>query len=566
MTAIQQSIIEPRQLRPYQLEAVKAVESDWDDGYRRVGVVLATGLGKSTVGGSLISNAYRGGQRVLVLAHRAELLDQFQRDTMLVDPSIPPDAFGHVRAELNDHDAPIVFATFQTLAQLKRRRAVGARDVIIIDEVHHLPSPNYHMTFKDLGGYDSALICGLTATMARADTRADQVGLGDVIEKISYERDLQWAIENGYLVKPTGLTVRVKELNKLNSIPNVAGDFNQGQLAQIMEAAAGFTVAAIGKHAADRQSIVFAASVRAAHTIAARINAETPLTAHPVTGDMPYEERKPVYQRFRAGELDVLVTVAVLTEGADFPRCDCVVLARPTRSPLLLSQMVGRALRPYPGKSDALVLDLSGTTRTMKLVSLTDLHLKDLDLIEVDERGDEIQPEPEPEPEPTALKPPKKIQRDGVVDMTPVDLFSYSHVLWLRTPAGVNFLPLPEQFIAFIWPYDGDPDASEYAAGWLSTRSGLGEFVDLDDDGKPIYRPMAAAIAKAMKWAEDAGHSLPVRKAGWRSGNRPPSEAQLRLAAGLGIPHANRMSRGRLSDEISIVFASRWLDRRMKVT
>lgn len=856
-TKMTATTIVPRELRPYQLEAVAAVESDWDDGYRRVGVVLATGLGKSTVGGKLISNAYRAGQRVLVLAHRAELLDQFCRDTMAVDPNIPEHAFGHVRAEHNDVDAPIVFATLQTLTQLKRRQAVGRRDVIIWDECfvagtsvdgrpieslrpgdyvtavdeigtvtsrqvtavmsstpsalvrvttetgeqivctprhpfltefgwlpawmlpcgiclhhaatevhdmrstsgyvieassssvqkdrssllltgackpmaksavqrddgenksslcfttndrpqsdakpgdpvksvgssqalrmeaagarrkwasnnqiavavggnsrmayrisdhnarretslplqdghcasiyegvrrsgrpessdnqesnlgqaprrttfgprvasvsflkpgrdgtygglcpggmvynlevdtdhtytvgsgivvhncHHAPATGYHATFRELGGYDSALMCGLTATMARADAKADQVGVGDVIEKISYERDLQWAIENGYLVKPSGLTVRISDLNKLNEIPNVAGDFNQGRLAEVMEAAVSYTVDAIEKHARDRQSIVFAASVRAAHAIAQRLNDEQELRARAITGEMSYNDRLPYYRKFREGKLDVLVTVAVLTEGADFPRCDCVVIARPTRSPLLYSQMVGRALRPFPNKDDALVLDLSGVTAHMKLVNLTDLDVKDLDLIEVDTEGNEVVPEPAAEPK----AQPERIARDGVVDMMPVDLFGYGHTLWLRTPAGVSFMPLPDQFIAFIWPYDGNPESTEYAAGWLSTRSGLGEFVDLDEDGKPAYRPMATAIAKASKWAQEAGHQLPVRKAGWRSGSRAPSDKQLRLAAMLAIPNAARMSRGRVSDEISIAFAARWLDRRMK--
>lgn len=560
-TKMTATTIVPRELRPYQLEAVAAVESDWDDGYRRVGVVLATGLGKSTVGGKLISNAYRAGQRVLVLAHRAELLDQFCRDTMAVDPNIPEHAFGHVRAEHNDVDAPIVFATFQTLAQLKRRRAVGRRDVIIVDETHHLVATGYHATFRELGGYDSALMCGLTATMARADAKADQVGLGDVIEKISYERDLQWAIENGYLVKPNGLTVRIPGLNKLNEIPNVAGDFNQGRLAEVMEAAVGYTIDAIEQHARDRSSIVFAASVKAAYQIARRLNDEQELRARAITGEMSYNDRLPYYRKFREGKLDVLVTVAVLTEGADFPRCDCVVIARPTRSPLLYSQMVGRALRPLPGKDDALVLDLSGVTAHMKLVNLTDLGVKDLDLIEVDTDGNEVVPEPEPTEPRIQLE---RIARDGVVDMMPVDLFGYGHTLWLRTPAGVSFMPLPDQFIAFIWPYDGNPESREYAAGWLSTKTGLGEFIDVDEDGKPAYRPMATAIAKASKWAEEAGHQLPVRKAGWRSGSRAPSDKQLRLAAMLAIPNAARMSRGRVSDEISIAFAARWLDRRMK--
>ncbi len=144
--------IEPRTLRPYQIEAVEAVKTDWARGTRRVGVVLPTGAGKSTVIGKLASDAYRIGKRVVLLAHRAELLDQMIRDMLAVDPTIPAEDIGIVRAELDDHRAPIVAATLQTLGSASRLEALGERDIILWDEVHHAGAETWNATFRELGG------------------------------------------------------------------------------------------------------------------------------------------------------------------------------------------------------------------------------------------------------------------------------------------------------------------------------------------------------------------------------------------------------------------------------
>lgn len=559
--------IAPRELRPYQSEAVAAVEADWASGVNRVGVVLPTGAGKSTVIGKLISNAYHAGHRIVCLAHRGELLDQMRRDLKAVDPTIPDQHLGMVRAEHNDHTAPIVFATLQTLATAKRRRLLGKRDVILWDEVHHAPAVGYHATFRELGGYDDALMCGFTATMYRSDTtkgKTAQIGLGDVIEKISYEKNLRWAIEEGYLVPPTGLTVRIGELNALDKIKNVAGDFNQADLAEIMEAAVEYTVDAIEKHAVDRRSIVFAASVEASRQIADLINERGKLKAVSTTGSMTYDERQPVYQAFRDGDIDVMVTVMVLTEGADFPMCDCVVMARPTRSRVLYSQMVGRALRLYPDKTDALVLDLSGTTRQMRLIHLSELvHGMGLDITEVDEDGEELLCDKcgmnlgvclcEPE----VVERNVSIKRQGPVDMVTIDLIDGSDTLWLETPAGVPFICLSEGMNVFVWP---DDQRETWAVGSISTRTGRGAFAEVDLNGEAVFYPLATALRKAEEWVIENGHTLPSKFASWRTKSQAPTDRQSNYARSLHIVGAETFTRGRLADEISIALMSRTVD------
>lgn len=252
----------PRQLRDYQVAAVDAVERDWASGKNRVGVVLPTGSGKSSVIGETGRRALDRSQRVLCLAHRGELLDQMRRDFIAVAPHYA-DRTGIVRAETDDSHADIVFATLQTLATAHRRQALGKRHVILWDEVHHAGAEGFHTTFSELGGYDDALMAGFTATMYRNERGV--IGLGDVIQKISYEKDIRWAIKKGFLVQPRGLTVRIKGLDALNDVRSVAGDFHQGELAEVMEACTQYVVDAIKLHAADRRPIIFAASVDAAH-------------------------------------------------------------------------------------------------------------------------------------------------------------------------------------------------------------------------------------------------------------------------------------------------------------
>lgn len=551
---------EPRSLRPYQSEAVASVEMAWDEGTSRVGIVLPTGAGKSTVIGRLAANAYHRGQRVVLLAHRGELVDQMIRDLKAVDPSIPPQHIGVVRAEQDDHHAPIVGATLQTLGSAHRLNALGKRDVILWDEVHHAAADGFHATFTELGGYSDALMCGFTATMRR--TERGRVGLGDVIEKIVYTKDLRWAIDNGFLIRPKGLTVRLDDLNALNDVRTVAGDFVQNEMQRVMEAATSYVVDAVKMHAADRRPIIFAASVEAAHAITAALN-ESDYPAVAVTGEQPYSERQGLYAAYRTGTTRALVTVMVLTEGADFPECDCVVLARPTRSANLYSQMIGRALRLHPGKEDALVLDLSGSARQMRLTSLPQILPGVPTRVVGGDGEDIIVTETEPEEVAEILRPLKPKLR-GPVRMVSIDLISgeSGDTLWLETPAGVPFVPLNDGWLVFLWPQGGKRGTSDsrYAVGSLNTRTRAGGWVG----SKEEYLPLADAIAYAEQSIPAAGFTIPKSRATWRRGNQAPSEAQVRVARSLGIAGWEDMTKARLSDEISVAFATRALDPHMQ--
>ena len=532
-----------RQLRPYQQEAVDAVRDYWTkpglDRYTPV-VVLPTGTGKSTVIARLAVDAADMGLRVVMLAHRAELLDQMADSVVAVDPTRTRP--GIVQGPRNYPQRQIVAASFQTLtSNPAKMRALGKRDVVLVDEMHHSAASTYKAVLSEFGVLDTttAVACGFTATPSRSDG-----GLGDIWDDVVFQRSLKWAIQQGYLVTPRGLSVVVPNLD-LSSVTIRSGDYAPGELEQVMESSTDTTVDAVQRHAADRRMIVFAAGVDHAASLADTLTARG-IPAAAVTGAHSRDERAASYDAYRRGDLQALVTVQVLTEGADFPMCDCVVMARPTRSQTLYSQMVGRALRLYEGKTDALVLDLAGSARDMSLVTLPNLH-DEAAYKRVSPTSDEDPGQDEP------VEKQERVQRTGVVDMENIDLLGNSPANWLSTGKGVRFLDCRNRFVFLLppqpdtWPADqlrvcvvGKPGKDQSVNGALPDT-----FTDL---------------AGAMERAESvAGADLPDRAASWRSRSKP-SDAQINYARQLGVTFPDKKTRARLSDDISIASATRRID------
>lgn len=532
-----------RQLRPYQAEAANAVMAEWGKEVRRTAVVLPTGTGKSTVIGKVAAESARMGLRVAMLAHRGELLDQMADTVPQVDPSLPRP--GIVRADQDDSSAQIVAASFQTLVNAHRHAALGQRHVILVDETHHVTADSYRRVVEDFG--PDAFMCGFTATLRREDGKA----LRELIQSIAYEKNLRWAIEQKFLVKPRGITVKIPDLD-LGKVKTTAGDFQNRDLAEVMEAETDEVVKAILKHCATDgyRPIIFAASVMAAHDIAAELTTAG-MAAEAVTGEMGYGDRQPIYARYRSGVTRALVTVMVLTEGADFPMCDAVVIARPTQSQNLYSQMVGRALRTAPGKDHALVVDLVGTSRVLKLVTVSNLDAGVTPKV-VDPDGNELPPEDDDEIDGGLIAPTARQRRLGPIETIGIELLGpdETNILWLATVKGIPFVcPQESDFAWFLWQTDED----HYRVGKMPVkgREGGGWCSD------PL--PLTLAVAFAEDQIMDEGWAMPKRSASWRK-YQPASEAQLRYARTLGIINPEDMTKARLSDEISIALVSRRLD------
>jgi len=537
---------EPRELRGYQTEAVAAVHAAWGSGTRRPAVVLPTGTGKSTVIAQIAADARARGLRVAMLAHRGELLHQMADSVLAVDPAGPRP--GIVQAGLDESSEAIIAGSFQTLVNAERRHRIGRRDILLIDECHHSPAATYTKVMRELGAFDpetGVFTAGFTATMSRSDG-----GLGGVWDEVVFERDIRWALENGFLVHPHGLTVVLPGLD-LSKIRTVAGDYAGGELAEAMEASVESTVDAYVRYASGRSTIVFAAGVDHADALAEALTFRG-VRADAVLGSMSTDEREDVYRRFRDGELEAMVTVQVLTEGADFPRCDAVVLARPTKSQTLYAQMVGRALRQYPGKTDALVLDLAGSTRDTSLVTITDLS-PTAETRKVTPEGEEVD-EAELD-EPAGGRPPRQF-REGPLQLETIDLLAASAANWLVTDGGVRFLSIQGGYLVFLWP-PHPPEAGPVSVGWTPSRGRRQVTWLAGPDGAPVTGTLAQAVEGAEHFASSLG-PVPYRDASWRS-TAKPSEGQVKFAAGLGIDNPEGKTRARLSDDISTALASRLL-------
>lgn len=344
--------------------------SAFKGGRQRVAVQLPTGTGKTVLFSALAAEQART-SRVLVLAHRAELLDQAHATLgRMVPASI---SVGIVQAERDDADAGIVVASVPTLIRperLARVLAGGPVGLVVVDEAHHAAADSYRAVLDGLGCFtpDGPRVLGVSATMFRADGK----GLGDVFEQIAFDVPLLDMIRAGYLAN-----LRAKQIElavDLDALRIVDGDYHAGELADALAAAdaPAHVAAALAEHARGRVALCFTPTVALADATADACRG-LGLRAAVVTGEQDADTRRAAFAAIRTGRLDVLVNCAIATEGTDLPRVDCVAIARPTRSRVLYTQMLGRGTRLHPAKVDCLVLDCVGATAAHDLVTVAGL-------------------------------------------------------------------------------------------------------------------------------------------------------------------------------------------------
>lgn len=539
-------------LRDYQREAIDALFRSWADGTRRPAVVLPTGAGKTVIFSALIEEWRRTGKpprrspghgdRVIVLVHRDELADQAIAKIKAANPSLN---VGKVKAQDNDIHADVVVCSVQTLAVHARRNHVrmsqyskrGERPIglIITDECHHAAAASYQKIYD---AFPEALHAGFTATMARGD----KVGLGSVWDDVVYSRSLMWMVKHGYLVSPRAYAEDIGELD-LNSVKRSGGDYQAGDLGRALEESdlALSLPAAHKERAGDRPTIVFTPTVATAQGLAEAFNAfGTPAAA--LSGETPRDDRLSMFEDFRTGRTRVLVNCMVLTEGFDAPWASCAVIARPTQSQPLYVQMVGRVLRPWHGKSDALILNVGGAGG--KICTLIDLEPGAVTEIK---EGETLLEAEEREEEERAAEREHREVRARQIGFIETDLFAASHTAWLSTHGGVQFLPAGE-YTWFLWPSRQTPGTWDVC--WMG-KTGLPSITD----------HQGLSVEMAMVWAEteaeEHGTFSLARTASWRKGK--PSEAQLNLAGILGI-ETEGMNKAQLSDAISVFKTSRRID------
>ena len=337
------------ELRDYQLDVVRGVESEIAAGRRRLCLVAPTGSGKTVIAAALIAKARDRGERILFIAHRRELIEQASRK--LHDAGID---HGLIQAGFPARSGERVqVASIQTLharAVRTRKIDVPAANLVIIDECHHVRASSY---MKLVDAYPNAVVLGLTATPCRTDGR----GLGNVFEAL-VECPSVAQLTPKYLVPAK---IYAPAWPDLKGVRVERGDYVETQLAERMNTAklVGDIVSHWHRLGQGRQTVVFAVNV--SHSVHVRDEfRRSGVLAEHIDGTTPLEERKRILTGLATGKVDIVCNCAVLTEGWDRPEASCLVLARPTKSLGLYRQMVGRVLRPAVGKTDALILDHSG--------------------------------------------------------------------------------------------------------------------------------------------------------------------------------------------------------------
>jgi superfamily II DNA or RNA helicase len=340
-------------LRDYQQRAIRGV-CDTLKLHTSALVVSPTGTGKTI----LFAEAARmATKRVMVIAHREELLTQAAEKIEAITGEQP-----EIEQSILWSDES-VFGKSKTIVasiqSLNARYYKGRRherfkpdefSLVIVDEAHHAVSTSYRRVLDWFRKFNpSCKILGFTAT----PDRTDKLALGTVFDAVAFDYNIRQAVNDGWLTPINNTVVSVDGLD-FSSVRTTAGDLNKSDLAAVMEfekvlhGIAVPTLDLIG----EKQTLVFAASVKQAERLAEIFDRYKPGSAGFVSGKMESDRRRDVVARFRGGSLQILVNVGVATEGFDVPGVGCVAMARPTKSRSLYAQMVGRGTRPTPGVVD----------------------------------------------------------------------------------------------------------------------------------------------------------------------------------------------------------------------
>lgn len=352
-------------LRPYQQAARDSIHAQWEQGRLRTLLVLPTGTGKTIVFASVAADQVHAGDRVLILAHRGELLEQaadkLQRSTGLVS------AVEKAESTCLNSWFRVVVGSVQTL-QRSARLERFPRDyfgTIIIDEAHHAITDGYR---RILDYFEGAKVLGVTATPDRGDMR----NLGEVFDSLAYEYKLTDAIKEGYLCKIMAQTIPLQL--DISEVGFTSGDYSLGQLGTALDPYLEQIAAEMAQRCKGRKTVVFLPLIKTSQKFRDLLNAKG-FRAAEVNGQSP--DRKQVLADFDAGKYNVLCNSMLLTEGWDCPSVDCVVVLRPTKVRSLYSQMVGRGTRLAEGKTDLLLLDFLWMTDKHELCRPADLVCED---------------------------------------------------------------------------------------------------------------------------------------------------------------------------------------------
>lgn len=359
----------PHTLRDYQRDAIDSIKGAWGKGQKPL-AALATGAGKTTIMSQLlVETVDPERQRALIIAHTKEIVEQiFARienqfagrlSEWFCGVRMYP-GIGMVMGARDLPQARIIVATRQSLhtKRLAQILRYGAIDVALIDEAHHAVADNTYGTIVDMltRCNKNIKIAGVTATPKRTDKKA----LGTIFDDICYKWLIPDGIQSGHLTPVT--RVKVKTKVNLSGVKSSRGDYSQSKMVSILKTSnwVELAVEAYQKYIEpdDRQTLAYLPSVAMSKAFTHVLQGKGIAAAH-IDGNTPKDDRETILGNYQAGITRVVSNMAVLTEGFDAPATGAILLARPTRSQTLFTQIVGRGLRPSEGKDDCLLLDMT---------------------------------------------------------------------------------------------------------------------------------------------------------------------------------------------------------------
>jgi superfamily II DNA or RNA helicase len=535
------------ELRPYQQDALDAIRNSYESGISKQLIVIPTGGGK-TVTFTSIPYIIPDSLPMLVLAHREELLDQAAKTISQVHPEFKVQIEQANRKV--DLDCDIVVASVPTLGRSDSDRINKfSRDyfkTIVIDECHHASSKTYT---NILDYFNFKFLLGVTAT----PQRSDNLRLTDVFEEIVYYKNMSDLIQEGWLSRIVGY--RVKTSVDISSVKTVRGDFAEGQLQKAIDIPVrnDSIVAAYNDLTPDTKAIVFCAGVQHANNVALSFQ-KSDIPSAVVVGSTSSEERHRIFSDFRQGKIKVVVNVGVLTEGFDEPSVETIILARPTRSNLLYTQIVGRGVRLFEGKTHCNIIDIADATKGKKPLGLPslmglppDFDLQGNDLLEVAEKYEDLL-------EKSPGRALKALTLDDIeIAYKQIDLFmpppvneivqKYSRLVWVETSENNFYLTINENESLRIF--------IDTMGRWTV------EHRDKSSKNPPTIlgypKDMRESFSRSDKWVMKRYDTRLIDStAPWRGD--PPTEKQIKILRKIGVPLTKEINKGVASQIISKYF------------
>lgn len=550
------------QLRPYQTEALQSIQLHLDKGVNKQLVVLPTGSGKTVIF-SNIPQTIKDSLPMLVLAHRGELLNQAKEKILWSNPHLDVQI---EKAENTAELCDVVVASVPTLGRADSERIKkypkNYFKTIIVDEAHHAAAETYR---RILDYFQPKFLLGVTATPQRSDS----IRLTDVFDEITYYKTIQDLIKEGYLCRLIGY--RIQTDTDISEVETSHGDYTASQLEETINTPLrnAIVVKAYLEFAPQQKAVVFASGVQHAADLATSF-AQKQISVRVVIGSTPDEERAQTLADFTSGKVRVIVNVGVLTEGFDEPSIGAIILARPTRSTLLYTQIVGRGTRIFEGKEHCVIIDIADTTKGKKPLGLPTLlgmppefDLKGNDLIDVAEKYKELED----------YCPGEAVRVLSLDDIT----LAYKRIdLFMPPPPN----EIVKTYSRFVWAEVADSDFHlginqnesirihiDALGRWTTTLKQRSKNISVDTIlGHP--EDIREAFVRTDRWiTTNRSYNLNLldNTAAWRSDS--PTDKQAKMLKRMGVPITSDMTKGTASQIITKYYEAnpkpKWLQNKI---